>query len=73
MVTFEPGGEPLAIGDYAFGDNLSLRSICLPARLHQINGLAMARPGLERIVVETGNHFFKVFWERTSCDDFESY
>jgi hypothetical protein len=57
-LTFESGCRIGNVGDFSFGGCLSQKSICLPARLRQVTGLAMDGSRLRTVVVDTGNCFF---------------
>jgi hypothetical protein len=59
-LTFEPGSVPAVVGDYAFGHWLSLRSICAPARVREVRGLAMAGSGVRNVTVASDSQFFPV-------------
>jgi hypothetical protein len=59
-LTFEAGSAISHIGNLAFTDCWSLPSICIPAGLRQLTGLALADSGIDTVTVEAGNEFFKV-------------
>jgi hypothetical protein len=54
----------VSFANYAFCDCRSLHSICIPATLRQITGLAMAGSGIRNITVDVDNRFLRV------CGDF---
>jgi hypothetical protein len=48
------------IGDRTFCRCSSLQSICLPAALCQVTGLAMVESGIRNVTVDSRNRFFRV-------------
>jgi hypothetical protein len=58
-LTFESGSRLREIGDSAFADCHSLKSISLPASLAVVSGLSFAESSIERVVVDESNpHYF---------------
>jgi hypothetical protein len=62
-LTFEPGSRLSALGDFAFQDCSTLQSICLPASLRQLTGLAVARSWIKAVIIDPGNRYFRLAGE----------
>jgi hypothetical protein len=63
-LVFDSGCRISIFGDYAFDCCSSLQSICIPASLRQVTGLAVQESGIDKVIVDDGNPFFRI------CDDF---
>jgi hypothetical protein len=59
-ITFESGSQLREIVGLAFVGCYSLKSICLPASLEVMDGSSLAKCGLRKVEIETGNRFFDI-------------